>query len=60
MIRALYKCTTLLYFKYQNPSGFACLMLVKRLSFYPAGNTKFKYEKKNKLNSGSCSQMTLS
>ena len=48
-------------YKYQNPSGFACLMLIRAIViFYPIGNTKFKYEKKNKLNCGSCSQMTPS
>jgi len=30
------------------------------LIFYPTGNTKVKYEKKNKLDCGSCSQITRS
>ena len=48
-------------YKYQNPSGFACLMLIRAIViFFPSGNTKFKYEKKNELNGGSCSQITPS
>ena len=36
------------------------ILQVSLVSFYPTGNTKFKYEKKSKLNCGSCSQMTPS
>ena len=37
-------------YKYQNPTGFACLMLIGAIViFRPSENTKFKYEKKNKL-----------
>ena len=28
--------------KYQNPSGFACLTLIRAIVFYPTGKTKFK------------------
>ena len=48
-------------YKYQNPLGFAFLMLIGGIViFTPLGIQEFKYEKKNKLNSGSCSQMTPS
>ena len=48
-------------YKYQNLSGFACLMLIRAIViFYLTGNTKFKYETKNKLDCGSCSRMTRS
>ena len=39
-------------YKYQNPSGFAFLMLIRAIVVF---TPKFKYEKKNKLNCGSCS-----
>ena len=45
-------------YKYQNPSGFACLMLIRTIViFTPLGIQNLN--KKSKLNSGSCSQMTL-
>ena len=48
-------------YKDQNPSGFGCLILIRAfVIFTPLGNTKFKSEKKIKLNSDSCNQMTPS
>ena len=46
------------FYKYQNPSGFACLMLIRAIViFYPTANTKFKQEERKKLACGSLSQM---
>ena len=35
---------TLFKYKYQNPTGFACLMLIRAIAIYfsPAENTKIK------------------
>ena len=45
-------------YKYQNPTGFASLELIRAIVIF----TRLGIQKKNKnkLNSGSCSQMTLS
>ena len=48
-------------YNYQNPSVFCFLVLIRAIcSLLSTGITKFEFEKENKMNSGSCSQMTPS
>ena len=47
-------------YKYQNPAGFACFMLIRAIVIFTPLGIQNLNEKKNKLNCGSCSQMTPS
>ena len=48
--------------KYQNPTCFACLVLIRAIVIFTLLGIQIliKKRKTNQLNSGSCSQMTLS
>ena len=48
-------------YKWQNPSGFACRMLIRAIvKFNPLGIQNLNEKRKTKVNSGSCCQLTRS
>ena len=47
-------------YKYQNPSGFSCLMLIRAIVIFTSLGIQNLNKKKNKLDFGTCNQMTPS
>ena len=48
------------YYHDKDPSGFCFLLQIRAFVINLTGATKFKFERKNKKNSGRCSKMTPS